>query len=78
MLILVYYMFGVYLGLGLLFSERHKCDEITSFLCCALELQCNYIQQFCTESTGMKSVAVGQSYTRLLLCHFLTSLIQKN
>lgn len=59
MFILVYYIFRVYLGLGLLFSEKHKCDELTSFLYCALELCCNYIRQFCTASTGVKNIAVG-------------------
>lgn len=70
--------YSVYPGLGLLFSERHKCDELTSFWYCALELHCNYILQFCTASTGMKNVTVGQSYSKLLLCHILTGLIQKN
>lgn len=60
MLIFVYFVFRVYLSLGLLFSERHECDKLTSFWYCALELHCNYIQQFCTESTGMKNVAIGQ------------------
>lgn len=77
MFILVYYIFRIYVCLGLLFSESHKWDELTSFLHCTLELHCNYILQFCIESKGMKYVAIGQLYTRLLLCQILTNLIQK-
>jgi len=78
MFILVYYIFRVYLGLDLLFSERHKCDELTIFLYCALELHCNYIQPFHTEHTSLFNTVHTRlfctEYTGLLLSHILTSI----